>query len=167
MSLWINASASRGLQFTVSVQTITGQLLEDVPLATRQSVGTAWQGSCPNSSHDIMRYSDSHYPGPWIGRNGPVVWPPWSPDLTPFFYCEKKYFKYKKGLGNAHPACRLLQTCTCGAICRASFKINDVTLGASCGMPRKRLERSMRQHDWRLSVHQELLAQKGSVMHWL
>jgi hypothetical protein len=23
---------------------------------------------------------------------------------TFFFYCGKKYFKYKKGLGNAHPA---------------------------------------------------------------
>ena len=23
------------------------------------------------------------YPGPWIGRGGPVAWPPRSPDLTP------------------------------------------------------------------------------------
>jgi hypothetical protein len=30
-----------------------------------------------------MRYLDSHYPGRWIGRIGPVVWPPRSPDLTP------------------------------------------------------------------------------------
>jgi hypothetical protein len=60
-----------------------------------------------------------------------------------------------------------LQTSTCGAICRASFTPNDVALGTSCGMSRKRLERQMRQHAWRLSAHQKLLAQKGSVMRWL
>lgn len=30
---------------------------------------------------------DQNYPGRWIGRNGPIFWPPRSPDLTPLdFY---------------------------------------------------------------------------------
>ena len=33
-------------------------------------------------------FLDSKGPGNWIGRGGPVEWPPCSPDLTPcdFFY---------------------------------------------------------------------------------
>jgi hypothetical protein len=30
---------------------------------------------------------NDHFPGKWIGRNGPVAWPPRSPDLNPIdFY---------------------------------------------------------------------------------
>ncbi|KAE9529977.1 hypothetical protein AGLY_011439 [Aphis glycines] len=31
-------------------------------------------------------YLDSEYPGKWIGRRGPIEWPPRSPDLTPIDY---------------------------------------------------------------------------------
>jgi hypothetical protein len=43
-------------------------------------------GTLAHSSGDIMRYFDSHFPGQWIGRNGPFVWPPRSPDLTPVYF---------------------------------------------------------------------------------
>jgi len=29
------------------------------------------------------QYLNDHFPGKWIGRNGPVEWPPRSPDLNP------------------------------------------------------------------------------------
>jgi len=33
------------------------------------------------------QYLNDHFPGKWIGRNGPVEWPPRSPDLNPIdFY---------------------------------------------------------------------------------
>ncbi|KDR11792.1 hypothetical protein L798_14171 [Zootermopsis nevadensis] len=30
----------------------------------------------------VMQFMKSHYPGRWIRRNGPVYWPPLSPDIT-------------------------------------------------------------------------------------
>lgn len=36
----------------------------------------------------MRQYLDQEYPGRWIGRLGPILWPPRSPDLNPldFFY---------------------------------------------------------------------------------
>jgi hypothetical protein len=34
-------------------------------------------------NRDVKQFSDSHYPGRWIRRNGLVLWLPRSPDLTP------------------------------------------------------------------------------------
>jgi hypothetical protein len=31
----------------------------------------------------VREWTDGHFPGRWIGRGGPVPWPPRSPDLTP------------------------------------------------------------------------------------
>jgi hypothetical protein len=62
-----------------------------------------------------MQYLDSHNTSGRIGRNGPVVWPPWSPDLTP------AVFAY-------------------GAIWTSSFTASDVTRGTIYEMPWKRLE---------------------------
>jgi hypothetical protein len=90
------------------------QLLDDVLLATRQTMYVLHDKAVAQSSSDVMRYSDCHYPGRWIERNGPVVWPPWSPDLAP---------------------------ADCAAIWRASFTPNDITRGTSCLMSLNRLRR--------------------------
>lgn len=58
-------------------------LLEDVPLATRLMM---WyqQDGCPAHYSVIARQAlNAIFPGRWIGRAGPVAWPPRSPDLTP------------------------------------------------------------------------------------
>jgi len=35
----------------------------------------------------VRRFLDERYPNRWIGRKGPITWPPRSPDLTPLdFY---------------------------------------------------------------------------------
>jgi hypothetical protein len=31
--------------------------------------------------------------GTWIGRSGPIAWPPWSPDLTPLVFFLWGYVK--------------------------------------------------------------------------
>jgi hypothetical protein len=33
--------------------------------------------------HLRISAEDNNYEGKWIGRGGPVAWPPRSPDLTP------------------------------------------------------------------------------------
>lgn len=44
-------------------------------------------GQGPAHSCDVMRHLDSHYPGQWIGWNGPAVWPPLLISLTHADFC--------------------------------------------------------------------------------
>jgi hypothetical protein len=34
-----------------------------------------------------------HFPGRWVGRDGPIPWPPRSPDITPLDFFLWGYFK--------------------------------------------------------------------------
>jgi len=46
----------------------------------------------------VREYLDREYPGKWIGRRGPIEWPPRSPDLTPidfFLWGHLKTVVYK------------------------------------------------------------------------
>jgi hypothetical protein len=44
-------------------------------------------GAPAHFQRDVRNYLDNEYPGRWIGRSGPIQWPPRSPDLTPLdFY---------------------------------------------------------------------------------
>jgi hypothetical protein len=51
-------------------------------------------GVPPHFCHHVRNYLDRDMAGRWIGRGGPIAWPPRSPDLTPldFFFaglCEE------------------------------------------------------------------------------
>jgi len=46
---------------------------------------------------DVRRFLDETFPNRWIGRDGPTLWPPRSPDITPLTsfnggYVEDKVF---------------------------------------------------------------------------
>ncbi|XP_075710450.1 uncharacterized protein LOC142743511 isoform X2 [Rhinoderma darwinii] len=44
-------------------------------------------GAPPHYGCQVRAFLDEQFPGKWIGRRGPVEWPPRSPDLTPLdFY---------------------------------------------------------------------------------
>lgn len=58
-------------------------LLENVDLVTRQRMWFQLDGAPPHYSTDVRNYLNLQYNGRWIGRGGPVTWPPRSPDLTP------------------------------------------------------------------------------------
>jgi hypothetical protein len=78
-ALRVAASTVRGLLFTF----LTGrlpQLLDDVQLAMRQTMWFMHYGAPAHFTPDVKQFLDSHYPD---RRNGPVLWPPRSPDLTP------------------------------------------------------------------------------------
>lgn len=74
-------------------------LLEDVPLATRQGMWLQNDGCPAHYARPVRDYLDEEFPGRWIGRLGPILWPARSPDLNPmdFFYWgflkENVYFK--------------------------------------------------------------------------
>ena len=36
-----------------------------------------------HNAPQVRRWFSQHFPRQWIGKNGPVLWPPRSPDLNP------------------------------------------------------------------------------------
>lgn len=57
-------------------------LLEEVPLRIRQRMWFLHDGAPVHSNQLINGELDERFPGRWIGRNGPVRWPPRSPDFN-------------------------------------------------------------------------------------
>ena len=58
------------------------ELLENIPLAVRRRM---WfqQDRAPAHFHNGgWNYPNVQFPNRWIGRNGPVAWPPRSPDMV-------------------------------------------------------------------------------------
>jgi hypothetical protein len=40
----------------------------------------------PHYTRHVREYLNESFPNRWLGRGGPVAWPPRSPDLTPLDY---------------------------------------------------------------------------------
>jgi hypothetical protein len=57
-------------------------LLEDVPLLTRQNMWYLHDGAPAHFAREVRTWLDQNFPERWIGRNGPVLWPPRYPDLN-------------------------------------------------------------------------------------
>jgi hypothetical protein len=65
----------------------TPDFLADVPLIIRQELHIMHDGAPAHFNLIARRYLNQKLPGWWIGRGGPIAWPPRSPDLTPLeFY---------------------------------------------------------------------------------
>ncbi|KAL1488367.1 hypothetical protein ABEB36_014844 [Hypothenemus hampei] len=58
-------------------------LLEDVPLEIRRNMWYLHDGAPCHYARIVREWLNEHFPRQWIGRNGPVAWPPRSPDLNP------------------------------------------------------------------------------------
>ena len=58
-------------------------MLENVPLQVRQRLWFQHDGAPAHFVLDVKEYLNNVFPNRWIGRSGPVQWPPRSPDLTP------------------------------------------------------------------------------------
>ena len=78
--------------FDINFSTMNGErycgVLNSKVLPYFQEVGNAWKifqqdGAPPHFCLDARRYLDHNLPRGWIGRRGPIEWPPRSPDLTP------------------------------------------------------------------------------------
>lgn len=57
-------------------------LLENIHLETRRRMFFQQDGAPPHFARIVRRFLDERYPNRWIGREGPIAWPPRSPDLT-------------------------------------------------------------------------------------
>lgn len=58
-------------------------ILEDVDLQTRLNMWFMHDGAPPHFSLMAREHLNNAYPNRWIGRGGPIPWPPRSPDLNP------------------------------------------------------------------------------------
>ena len=61
-------------------------LLEDIPLMIRGQMYFQHDGAPPHYTRHVRDYWNESFPNLWLGRGGPVAWPPRSPDLTPLHY---------------------------------------------------------------------------------
>lgn len=61
-------------------------LLEDVPLDVVRRLWFMHDGAPPHYSERVRQFLNENYGIRWIGRGGPVLWPPRSPDLNPMDY---------------------------------------------------------------------------------
>lgn len=62
-------------------------LLEDLPLNVRRNLIFQNDGCPAHCRITVRQFLDEKFPNRWIGRNGPILWPARSPDLTPLdFY---------------------------------------------------------------------------------
>jgi hypothetical protein len=61
--------------------------LADVPLIIRRELHFMHDGTPAHFSLTAHRHLNRKFPGWWIGRGGPIAWPPCSPALNPLdFY---------------------------------------------------------------------------------
>lgn len=65
------------------LRTMVSSMLDDVPLAYLQGLWFQQDGAPPHYHRAVREYLNDQFGSRWIGRGGPVAWPPRSPDLTP------------------------------------------------------------------------------------
>lgn len=76
-----------GVSYAIFLEEVLPTLLVDVPATTRLNMWFQHDGAPPHFALNVRDFLDLTYPNRWIGRGGPVPWPPRSPDLTPLdFY---------------------------------------------------------------------------------
>jgi hypothetical protein len=89
--------------YKVFLERILPSLLEDVPLIVSRQMWIQHDGAPAHFSNVSRDYLDVAFHGRWIGRGGPVTWPPRSPELTPlvyFVWCHLKSLIYDTPVDN-------------------------------------------------------------------
>lgn len=61
-------------------------LCEEIPLQSRSTMWFQQDGAPPHYSVAARTVLNRRFPNRWIGRAGPICWPPRSPDLNPLDY---------------------------------------------------------------------------------
>ncbi|KAJ4431179.1 hypothetical protein ANN_19776 [Periplaneta americana] len=76
-----------GQAYTNFLENTIPHVLEDTPLINRQHIHFVHDGAPAHFSRTAHRYLDRRFLDRWIGRGGPIAWPPRSSDLNPLdFY---------------------------------------------------------------------------------
>ncbi|CAG4958767.1 unnamed protein product [Colias eurytheme] len=70
-----------GERFLQFLQNEFTSALEELPLRYRRHMWLRLDGAPAHFARNVRRFLERH--PRWVGRGGPVTWPPRSPDLTP------------------------------------------------------------------------------------
>lgn len=76
-----------GPTYLVFLRDILPELLENVPIQLRRRMWFQHDGAPAHFSNIVREYLNVVFRNRWIGRGGPIPWPPRSPDLTPIDFC--------------------------------------------------------------------------------
>ena len=71
------------INYCVFLRDVLPELLENVPLVIRENMWFQHDGAPAHFSNRARNHLNRSFGARWIGRGGPVAWPPRSPDLTP------------------------------------------------------------------------------------
>lgn len=69
--------------------------LDNLPLNMLRNLWFQLDGAPPHFTRNVQQWLNINFPHRWIGRGGPVPWPPRSPDLTPLDFFFWGYIKNK------------------------------------------------------------------------
>lgn len=72
-----------GEMYAIFLQYTLPRLLRNIPNHVRRIMWFQHDGAPPHFSRAAREVLENAFPNRWIGRGGPVPWPPRSPDLTP------------------------------------------------------------------------------------
>lgn len=104
-----------GNSFLLFLQDTLPDLLDDLPLQTRQNIWFQLDGAPPHFDRNVRNHLHQIFPNRWIGRgqDAPVKWPPRSPDLTPLDFsvwgCMKDFVYRVPILNENHLRDRIFQ----------------------------------------------------------
>ena len=82
-----------GNTYEVFLRNELPDLLEDIPLTIRSQIYFQHDGAPQHYTRHVREYLNESFPNSWLGRGGPVAWPPRSPDLTPLDYYLWRHMK--------------------------------------------------------------------------
>lgn len=75
-----------GQNYEEFLRTEFEEFLDDLPLDIFVRLWFQQDGAPAHFSRRVRNYLDQRFPNKWIGRGGPINWPPRSPDLTKLDY---------------------------------------------------------------------------------
>lgn len=111
---------------------ILPELLENVPLNLRLTMSFQHDGCPAHSARRISILLNQKFNNRWIGRNGPIRWPPRSPDLTIM-----DYFLWGRIKGLVYATKPTSRDDMKGRIREACRSIEGELLGALSSFPRR------------------------------
>lgn len=77
-----------------------------------ENIPTVWyqhDGAPAHSSRVVVECLNDAFPDSWIGRNGPILWPPRSPDMSPLDFFFWGHLKSKLYTSRRHPTLQSLK----------------------------------------------------------
>jgi len=99
-NVWVAVFGSRVLAYQIYNQNLNSELylsvleekiienLENMPLNQILEIYFQQDGAPPHNARRVSKFLNQNFNAKWMGTNGPIRWPPRSPDLTPldFFF---------------------------------------------------------------------------------